>query len=553
MELIHIRAFTTEEVSEKLMVLLTSGIALSKQTVADIMTLSDFIDKNKIDEIKNREVKIALYKKYNIVPKNPEEFLRYLIFVCTGNTLKIQDVNTINSIKRCERIIAIDLFENYNKLFGYNKLSSIFLRNKNLFLAFKVQKRDYETKIETENRKKINYIINKLRKLANKNHKPLSPNVLDNISNTLSRFTSEFILEALDNVTIFRELRILNGLLYRLSGSNDMLYKIRNGKAYYKKIEIKGWEYSILKDRYKLIYNHLINRLSKKIKGKTIYIPKNVCYAVPTSEKQFNGNFPNGSYIEIPRDGDLIYGIHWTNLPSNKKSNTEFYGEYNKNEEERVDLDLHQMNNSQIFGWNSNYRDERGNILFSGDITDAPSPKGATELFYVDKNYGYGAFSMSVNMYTHNSQDVPFEFVIAKSDHNINERVNYVINPNNILEKINMTMSKDQREKNSGLIVIGDTIKLYLNDFSTGNRCATKQDEVTKGTFSYLQTYSKVQLKLNDLLKIAGAILTDQPTITGLAYMDDKGEIIESYEKPVDYDLSPNNITKETIIDLLSD
>ena len=34
------------------------------------------------------------------------------------------------------------------------------------------------------------------------------------------------------------------------------------------------------------------------------------------------------------------------------------------------------------------------------------------------------------------------------------------------------------------------------------------------GTFDYLQSYSKVQLKLRDLLKDAGAILTDKETIT---------------------------------------
>ena len=55
------------------------------------MVLSDYIDKNRFDEISNREIKTALYDKYNIMPRNPEEFLRFLIFKTTGNTLKIQD------------------------------------------------------------------------------------------------------------------------------------------------------------------------------------------------------------------------------------------------------------------------------------------------------------------------------------------------------------------------------------------------------------------------------------------------------------------------------
>ena len=75
-ELISIKPLTPTELTDKLMTLLTSGIALSEQSVKDIMILSEFIDKNRFDEINNREIKTALYDKYNIMPRNPEEFLR---------------------------------------------------------------------------------------------------------------------------------------------------------------------------------------------------------------------------------------------------------------------------------------------------------------------------------------------------------------------------------------------------------------------------------------------------------------------------------------------
>ena len=71
-ELITIKPYTSEQLTEKLMGLLTSGIALSEQTVKDVMVLSDFIDKNRFDEIVNREIKTTLYDKYNIMPRNPE-------------------------------------------------------------------------------------------------------------------------------------------------------------------------------------------------------------------------------------------------------------------------------------------------------------------------------------------------------------------------------------------------------------------------------------------------------------------------------------------------
>ena len=548
-EFITIKPMTENELTEKLMILLTSGIALSEQTIKDIMVLSDYIDKDRFDEISNREIKTALYDKYNIMPRNPEEFLRFLIFKTTGNTLKIQDDNTINSIKDCDKKIAFKMLKSYidNTPNGYSKLSSIFLRNKNLFLAFK----------NKDDNKEINTIINKLRKLAIKNHKPLKKNILDCLTDENVDINLASLQEELDNITIFREIRIINGILYRLKGTENIVYKIRNGKSYVKKLNDPKTKYiERLEYLYKIIYNHLRNRISLKVKDKIIYIPDNITYAAPTSEKQFNGNIPEGSYLEIPRGEDLVYGVHWTNILNGVNQESSYYGEMSRRgSEERVDLDLKQMNKSEIFGWDASYRSKSGNILFSGDVTDAPNPNGATELFYVDKNYGYGAFLITLNMFTGNSQDVPFEFVIAKGD-GTDIRKNYVINPNNILEKIDMIIKKSERQMVVGFISIGETIKFYFNDFSAGASVRTsRQDDITLGAFDYLQAYSKVQLKLNDLLKDSGAKIINEPTYKKLIVTIDKeGNEVSQEEKEVsvDIDLSTSAITKETLIDLLS-
>lgn len=548
-EFITIKPITENELTEKLMVLLTSGIALSEQTIKDIMVLSDYIDKDRFDEISNREIKTALYDKYNIMPRNPEEFLRFLIFKTTGNTLKIQDDNTINSIKDCDKKMAFKMLKSYidNTPNGYSKLSSIFLRNKNLFLAFK----------NKNDNKEINTIINKLRKLAIKNHKPLKKNILDCLTDENVDINLTSLQEELNNITIFREIRIINGILYRLKGTENIVYKIRNGKSYVKKLNDPKTKYiERLEYLYKIIYNHLRNRISLKVKDKIIYIPDNITYAAPTSEKQFNGNIPEGSYLEIPRGEDLVYGVHWTNILNGVNQESSYYGEMSRRgSEERVDLDLKQMNKSEIFGWDASYRSKSGNILFSGDVTDAPNPNGATELFYVDKNYGYGAFLITLNMFTGNSQDVPFEFVIAKGD-GTDIRKNYVINPNNILEKIDMIIKKSERQMVVGFISIGETIKFYFNDFSAGASVRTsRQDDITLGAFDYLQAYSKVQLKLNDLLKDSGAKIINEPTYKKLIVtIDEEGNEVSQEEKEVsaDIDLSTSAITKETLIDLLS-
>ena len=557
-EFITIKPLTNEELTDKLMTLLTSGIALSEQTVEDIKVLSDFIDKDRFDEVKNREIKTYLYDKYNVMPKDPDDFLRYMLFKLTGNTLKIQSVDMIYQVRKSDKNKALTMLESYLiNDYRYKKLSSIFLRNKQLFLALKVKKEDigyYGAKV------KINKIINKLRKLSVYNHKALPLNILDHLTDNNRKIivTEDKLKELLDNVTIFREIRILNGVLYRLNGNDNIVYRIRNGKSYVSTLSNKSGEYiSNLKDISNIIRKHLVERISIKVKDKTIYIPKNVVYTAPTSEKQFVGNIPEGSYLEVPRMDNMVYGVYWKNLEGNICSNLKrgFYGEITSNSnEERVDLDLKQMNKNEVFGWDAAYRSSTSDILFSGDMIDARLPKGASELFYVGQNYGHGAFLITLNMYTSNSQDVPFEFVIAKATHRPEQRVYYTLDPNNILQKLDMVIKNTERQKTLGLITISDTIRLYFNDFSLGGSVRTStQNNVTMGAFSYMTSYVKTQLKLNDMLEEAGALIVETPIVKTKVIKEVEGKLeSEIVDIPVDLDLSLESITKETIIDVLS-
>ena len=123
-----------------------------------------------------------------------------------------------------------------------------------------------------------------------------------------------------------------------------------------------------------------------------------------------------------------------------------------------------------------------------------------------------------------------------------------------------MVIKTTQRQMVVGFITIADTIRFYFNDFSAGASVRTsRQDEITIGAFDYLQSYSKTQLKLRDVLKDAGAILTDKEIVekeVETQVVDEEGKIISEEtrieEYQVDYNLSLENITKETIIDLLS-
>ncbi|KKL75008.1 hypothetical protein LCGC14_2059240, partial [marine sediment metagenome] len=59
----------------------------------------------------------------------------------------------------------------------------------------------------------------------------------------------------------------------------------------------------------------VIKNVSKNVKGKKIYVPENITYSLPATEKQFTGFFPSGTCVKIPKD--MIVGVHWKNVKDN--------------------------------------------------------------------------------------------------------------------------------------------------------------------------------------------------------------------------------------------
>lgn len=558
-----VNQLSIEDLKNSIMVLLTSGIALSKETIEDIMLLSDFIDKDKFDSISNKEVRTLLYDKYGIVPKNNIEFLRYLLYKTTGETLLIKDKTTKQNLYDLDDgkyLVAYNLLLNYIKQNGYIPLAQIFNRYKELFISLK--RSDKRVKYVKE----VNSIINRISKLSKKHHKPTDSYILDNLTtiNELSFLTEKEIVKKLNDITIFKEVSIINCLNYILGNYDSRMYKIRNGKAWVKigdYVTNEGYP-EVRKNIRDLVYNHLVTRLKPILKNKTIYIPDNINYTFPVSEKRFSGNIPEGSYIEVNRpNGALVAGVHWFNVNTNDKHHSDYYGE------NRVDLDLHASNRDEQYGWRSSYRSNSDDFYFSGDVTDAPKPNGATELFYIGKHSTDKSFLLTLNRYCGgNGQDIPYEFIVAECDEESIDR-NYVVNPNNVVLQINdkFEYNKTLNNYESSQKVIGfvkiskDNIKLYFNDFSLGNSIVTTRNDVTKGAYDYLYNYTDTQLKLKDLLRDCDCILSTSDKIETLEEVEvtdpktnETQLLYKKVMKDVDYNLSLNTINKTTLIELLT-
>lgn len=544
--LVVIKEVTESELTEKLMKLLTSGIALSKQTIQDIMLLSDFIDKEKVDDINNREVKTAMYEKYNLVPSYNMEFFRYLIFKTTGDTLLIKNKEMIKKIKSADIDKVYNYLNNYViKSNGYEKLAEIYLRFKDLFLAFKREKGSC-TYAES-----INHIINRLDKFARIKgyHKSIGKGILDNLTNmknlTVIDLAKSDIEKALDQATIFREISIVNSLKYRVACNDSILYKIRNGKAYADIIDHPSKEKTEAQIKVmNIVYDHLKKRVNKLLGGKKVYLPDFVNFAAPTSEKQFIGYIPFGTSIIIPRVNDMIIGVHWFNLDN-----------------DRVDLDVHSMNMNQSFGWNTSYRSDNGDIAFSGDVTDAPKPNGATELFMISKDCEETSFLLTINDYTQNSEDIPFDLILA-SGKNAKIEKNFVIDPNRVIISIPCLFEIGNKNYKTtlGLIKITkDTIEFHFNKYDMGSSIITSRTNVNKITYDYLDKYSQTQLTLRQLLTDSLVEICNEPyseKLEEVKVVNDEGieEILyKKVKEKVDYDLSLNVLDKTSIINMLTE
>lgn len=462
-----INSYTKEEFIDKALGLLKSGIALKEETVNDLISLLvDELDYRFTGDegIKNKEAIVKIAELYNVFPKNNVEFFRYIIYRTTGETLLIKNDNLISKIKS----------SNFNpsqqfKDFGLDNLSEIFNRFKPLFLGFK---------------DRCPKTINKLSKLSKKNHKPLVQNPLNNVT---SIKLEESDLHWLENATIFSLFKALQALHSRIYGQNTFMYRIRNGKSWLRE---KQTNTENLEHNFNLIMDFVKSKYS--LNGKSFYLPSDVKYALPTSEKMFVGNIPTGTKF---LGDNLAVGIYW------------------ENEWGATDLDLSAINIDGKVGWNSSYN-QNNNLLYSGDITSAPN--GAVEYLYAKDNV---PTSLVRNNVFRGNDNCDYKIVIGKGD-NIDR--NYMMNPSKLFAEV-----KCQSVQKQTILGIFSTGEFTILNFGEGHlRVSTGNSE--KPIEALMYQWSN-PLTFNWMVSELGGIVKDT-------------------EKDVDYNFSLDNLQKDSFL-----
>lgn len=498
-KVVVIRGLTKSELKTELLDFLQAGIALKEATIKDVLDVATFVGvtESEAQEVKNKEVRIALYDYFNYVPSNNLEFLRYMVYKITGMTQIIKNKATIETIKAKFNISHEGMLVKYVGTYGEAELAKLFYRYKPVFLAFR----------KTSNAKKL---VNSIRRSAKLNHVPMREDFLNSLTKNIKlgkHIDSTALDEALAGVNTFRKARLAYALKYRTEDHEGILYRVRNGKSYATAFSNTNKEDAQF--AYDQVLDSIIDDITPNVEGKTFVIPSGIVYALPTTEKQFVGNIPSGSYTEI--DKDMVMGVWWKNV-----------------ERHRVDLDLKLSNVMGSIGWDGAYR---GNdVQFSGDMTDAPN--GAVEAFRIGDKAN-GLWLVNLNYFNYENVKVPYKMFVGSDSKAITH--NYVVDPNKLKLVVDSEFDGDH-QKAMGIIYADENTRRFIfAETAFDKLSSSRHTDYSQYALDYIKNYYTDVIDLGQLITMAGGSVVSE--------VPEEGEYV---------DLSIEALDKTTIIDLLT-
>lgn len=420
------------------------------------------------EQVSNKEAKALIYKKTGTLPVHCDELFRYLVYDATGESLVIKNDKLINLIVGSGYQLRLN-----NK--QRKECAKAFNRYKPLWLAFK--------KCHENNRG----IVNDISRLSKTLHKPLPVNVLGSVTSKM--FTREELAKAVETAPLATVVRAINACQFYAQEGKDRAYRIRNGKLHCREKACSLSYKDLLAQA-----NVLADILRRRVTPKKIYVPENLSVALPTSEKNFVGNYPTGTAVSIPKtDEHLLVGIYW--------------------EGRGVDIDLSATSTSKV-GWNSSWSGQ--GLMYSGDITSAPN--GAAEWLYakdIDDDY-----IIQVNLFR-GPADQKFKLIIGYGSNVDND---YMIDPNKIVFSADCQFADNQMVLGVLKEIVGTAVFFLANARIGGSRVSGGNKEQ----------------------------LAKQAMLTSLGCMSSVDLLHHEVDTPEEADIDLTNPDRDTILSLLS-
>lgn len=539
-DLTYIEALPVEEIGEKVKNMLTSGMALDEDTQKNLITVieecklpvSDYLD-----QISNREFMCRMCKELNLLPKNFDEFTRYLIYLGTGSTLLIKSramLTELDWLGRGAHARQEKAFGQYVKQFGIEEVAKNITRYRKLYLVLRKRFTDKT-------------LINRAMKLSKRMYVPRKQSPLEHVMDL--DVSLDAIRGSIANAPVYKLIKIMNAMMRRDGALEARYFKIRNGKSYLK-TEDTDWHRGLINWKNKTrrknrVRQMIVNELKARYgdwSDKVFYIPEGINYALPTSGKDFVGTLPYMSSYEF-RGKDVSLGVAWNTF---------------------ADLDLHMLSLSgEHYGWNSSYD---GTVTYSGDMTHLNPYGYAAEFYKIKANDLTAPMIISVNDYWSDAE-VKFDVFVtgANVDRDDRQGVATQIGPKSVLfhDKVS------PQEMSKVLMIVlptDDGVKIGFTATNFGNVRVPGVDDTTTKLIEIFQYQLDNTYMVTDLIKLLGGhVISNEDELKNLlgssARVHDRvvtkngqGYYLQfNYDAPDIIDLSPDKLTQSTFTDLLKE
>lgn len=379
---ITIEVLEKKEIVNKLTNLFESGIALESQDID--AAIAAFIDYSLTNvNLKNKEIMIRLARDYGVMPKDASYVIRIMYDIATNGAQYIKSRRALRAVEFAlkqgdSRYYGFEQFEQKRKellrqlsnvlvsavvQYGVEELGKTFRQHKATWLVFRKYMGKYDRSL-----------INKIKRASEKNH-------IKGHTETYATMDEKAFTKFVKNATIYQLVTIIN-YFNRLETETDYeLYRVRNGLPFVK--DVSNRKVADCSMRRAFVENEMRERYADKFKDQKWYLPKGLDVKMPTSMKNFVGEYPMYTSYEVDGNNQqLQFGIAWA-------------GDH---PHQHVDIDLHAVSaNGNHIGWNSRHA---SGMAHSGDMTSVNAFGFAAEYVKINRQIADDAILLNMSVYS---------------------------------------------------------------------------------------------------------------------------------------------------------
>lgn len=379
---ITIEVLEKHEIVNKLTNLFESGIALESQDID--AAIAAFIDYSLTNvNLKNKEMMIRLARDYAIMPKDASYVIRIMYDIATNGAQYIKSRRALRAVefalkqgdsryygfekleqKRRELLRQVSsILVNAVATYGIDELGKTFRQHKATWLVF----RKYMDKYDRS-------LINQIKRASEKNH-------IKCHTETYATMNEKAFTKFVKNATIYQLVTIIN-YFNRLETETDYeLYRVRNGLPFVK--DVSNRKVADCSMRRAFVENEMKTRYAEKFAGQKWHLPKGLDVKMPTSMKNFVGEYPMYTSYEVDGNNQqLQFGIAWA-------------GDH---PHQHVDIDLHAVSaNGNHIGWNSRHA---SGMTHSGDMISVNAFGLAAEYVKINRQIADDVILLNMSVYS---------------------------------------------------------------------------------------------------------------------------------------------------------